>query len=318
MSGGIATEGATPTAPPPVGYLHPLYADSLSEFGAPRPLPASGGWVLERGIPGSGGARDAMGCYPLFSCRDWSRLRLDLDDLEGKLVSVALVADPFGAHDAELLRDCFRDAVVPFKEHYVVDLGRDVEEFAHPHHRRNARRALREVSVEECADPPQLLDDWAALYGTLVERHGVRGIAAFSRASFAKQLRVPGCVAFRAVLKGETVGMLLWYVQGGVAYYHLGAYSERGYEARASFALFRRAVDEFARRGLRWLNLGGGAGAGDASSGLSRFKQGWATGTRTAYFCGRVLDRGGYERIVAAKGAVPTHYFPAYRLGEFS
>lgn len=299
------------------GYAHRAYAESLAEVGTPQPLPRSGGWLLRRAIEGFPAA-DAMGCYPLFCCPDWSRLREDLDELEGRLVSVALVADPFGAHTPDLLRDCFGDVVVPFKEHYVVDLERDVEQFAHPHHRRNARRALREIEVEECDAPSRLLDDWAALYATLVARHDVRGVAAFSRESFAGQLRVPGCVAFRASLGGETVGMLLWYAQGEVAYYHLGAYSERGYEARASFALFSRAIAEFARRGLRWLCLGGGAGASDASSGLGRFKSGWATGTRTAYFCGRVLDREAYARIVAAKGVVPTRYFPAYRLGEFA
>src|SRR5215213_8208057 len=110
---------------------------------------------------------------------------------------------------------------------------------------------------------------------------------------------------------GETVGMLLWYVQGDVAYYHLGAYSERGYELRASFALFQHAIEQFARRGLRWLNLGAGAGAASgAESGLSRFKQGWATGTRTAYFCGRIFDEKKYQEILRARGVPATKYFP--------
>ncbi|PYS84869.1 MAG: hypothetical protein DMF67_03065 [Acidobacteria bacterium] len=208
--------------------------------------------------------------------------------------------------------------VVPFKQHFVVDLSRAPEEFVHAHHRRNARKALRELRVEECANPAEFLDDWVALYGVLVERHGIAGVAAFSRESFAGQLAVPGVAALRAVRDGETLGMLLWYVQGEVAYYHLGAYSERGYELLASFALFSHAIDYFRRRGLRWLNLGGGAGAeGGSASGLSRFKRGWATGVRTAYFCGRVLDRGRYEEIVRAKKIPPTSYFPAYRLGEF-
>ncbi|HSS29061.1 MAG TPA: hypothetical protein VLL50_14020, partial [Usitatibacter sp.] len=64
-----------------LGYAHPGYAGSLAEFGTPRELPASGGWLLEREIPGGG--RDAMGCYPLLCCRDWRALREDLDSLEG-------------------------------------------------------------------------------------------------------------------------------------------------------------------------------------------------------------------------------------------
>ena len=42
------------------GYLHPGYARSLAEFGTPRELERSGGWLLERAIPGSS-YFDAMG-----------------------------------------------------------------------------------------------------------------------------------------------------------------------------------------------------------------------------------------------------------------
>ena len=298
------------------GYAHRAYAESLAEFGAPRHLPRCDGWVLERPIEGFP-EHDAAGCYPLFSCRDWSQLRPDLDELGREAVSVAMVVDPFGEYDEADLRDCFGDVVLPFKQHFVIDLGAPAESFVSAHHRRNARKALREVGVEECAAPAAHLDDWVALYRVLTERHGIEGPAAFSRESFARQLRVPGVAAFRAVRDGETVGMLLWYVQGERAYYHLGAYSPRGYELRASFALFSRSIEEFARRGLRWLDLGGGAGVGGAAAGLSRFKEGWATGVRMAYFCGRIFDRARYEEIVRARGVPPTRYFPAYRLGEF-
>jgi len=129
---------------------------------------------------------------------------------------------------------------------------------------------------------------------------------------------VPGLVVFRAVADAGTEGMLLWYQQGDLAYYHLGAYSARGYDLRASFALFSRAIEYFATQGLRWLNLGGAAGAGEGkSSGLSRFKEGWSTGVRTAYFCARIMDQQKYQELVEAKGVEATEYFPAYRLGEF-
>lgn len=297
--------------------MHPAYAQSLAECGTPLQLPRSRGWVLRRRIPGFA-LEDAMWCYPLFSCNDWSQLGLDLDELEGELVSLSVVTDPFGEYTEAYLKECFRDVVVPFKQHFVVDLSRPPETFVHPHHRRNARRALRELQVERCAAPSDFLDDWTALYATLVERHAVTGVAAFSRDSFAAQLAVPGVEAFRAARDGATVGMLLWYAQGEVAYYHLGAYSARGYELRASFALFSYAMEYFTRQGLRWLNLGGGAGTGAGSeSGLSRFKAGWSNDTRTAYFCGRVLDPLRYQEIVTAKNVPPTEYFPAYRLGEF-
>ena len=300
------------------GYLHPDYAKSLSEFGIPRELSNSKAWILERPIPASR-YTDAMGCYPLFSCPDWSRLGDDLHDLSSELVSVVVVTDPFGSYDLRYLQDCFKDVVIPFKQHFVTDLSCSPESFLSSHHRRNVRRALRSVQVEQCRDPSDCLEDWTVLYESLVERHAVTGIPAFSRESFSKQLKVPGIVVFRAVRENTAVGMLLWYVQGNVSYYHLGAYSDLGYDLRASFALFSYSVEYFAQHGVEWLNLGAGAGLGlDADSGLGRFKQGWSTGTRTAYFCGRVFDKKKYEEIVRARNLAPTEYFPAYRLGEFS
>ena len=299
------------------GYLHETYARSLAEFGVPRNLHHSQGWVLVRPIAGFA-HHDAMGCYPLFACRDWSKLVQDLQDLSDDLVALSVVTDPFGQYDAAYLRQCFVDVVKPFKQHFVIDLHRPVESYVNKHHLRNARKARQTLRVKKCEQPVLLLDDWTALYDTLIERHDITGITHFSRASFAMQLQVPGLVALRAVHKGETVGMLLWYVQGEVGYYHLGAYSPLGYELRASFALFPFAIEYFKASGLRWLNIGAGAGVGsDGTDGLTRFKKGWSTGTRMAYFCGKIFDHARYREIVRAKGVVGTDYFPAYRLGEF-
>ena len=300
------------------GYGHAAYAVSLSEFGKPRHLQRSKGWLLERPIPGFDG-RDAMGCYPFFVCGDWSQLGFDLENIGDELLCLSLVTDPFGEYDVTHLRECFPDVTIPFKEHFVVDLSRALDTFVHSHHRRNARRALSELQVEKCASPIDFLDDWVALYGELIERHNITGLAAFSKESFAKQLVVPGMVAFRAVRSNTTLGMVLWYEQDNRAYYHLGAYSARGYELRASFALFEYSIKYFAQRDLEWLNLGSEAGVGiGGTSGLSRFKQGWSTGTRTAYFCGRVFDQNKYGEIVKARSVGSTKHFPAYRAGEFS
>ena len=172
--------------------------------------------------------------------------------------------------------------------------------------------------MKHCTSADEYLDDWTRLYGNLIERHAIKGLVAFSRNSFAGQFRVPGMVAFRAVSNGETVGMLLWYIQNKIGYYHLGAYSPRGYELGASFALFWVAMRHFAESGLQWLNIGAGAGSqSDGQDGLTRFKRGWSTGVRTAYFCGRILDRQKYQEITQAKQIPATDFFPAYRLGEF-
>ncbi len=298
------------------GYLDPAYAESLSEFGIPLSLPHCGGWLLEREIPHTK-LHDAMGCYPLFACESWSKLKTDLQELDKDLVSVCLVTDPFGDFDVAYLRECFPDLVKPFKDHFVTDLSQPLESLVHPHHLRNARNALRKLDVERCIKPLEFLDDWTSLYETLIQRHEITGVAAFSKNSFARQLAAPGIAAFRAVEHDNTVGMLLWYTQHDRAYYHLGAYSQRGYETGASFALFDHALRYFCSQEIKWLNLGAAAGSTGRDSGLARFKQGWSNGVRTAYFCGRILAPKEYEQLVAATNTGLTGYFPAYRLGEF-
>lgn len=302
------------------GYLDPGYARSLAELGTARELPRSGGWLLVREIPGTG-LQDAMGCYPLFSCRDGSRLTEDLEEAGRDLVALSLVTDPFADFaDPDGLRRVFPDLARPYKEHFVVDLRQPLADHLSDHHRRNARRALRLLEVERAADPAALLDEWCDLYGHLSRRHGIRGFAAFSRAGFAGQLQVPGLVAFRALHGDETVGINLWYRQGEVAFYHLGAYSPAGYALRASFALFQSALEHFAEEGLRWAGLGAGAGLSEKQEdGLRRFKEGWATGTRQAYLCGRIFDRQAYEDLTRrVPGASAGSYFPAYRQGELA
>lgn len=313
----VAPEGTSEGAPL-TGYLHPDYAASLAGFGTPRLLPRSRGWILERTVA-STGDRDAMGCYPLFCCGRWASLEEDLAELEQTLVSVSLVADPFGAFDEATLRRTFPDLCRPFKEHLVADLTVPVVDRLPQHHVRNLRRSRRAVRAEVCLTPVRHLDDWTVLHAHLTERHGIRGVAAFSRPAFQLQLGVPGIVAFRATEGTTTVGMCLWYVQGEVGYYHLGAYSARGYELRASYALFATALEHFRSTGsVRYAGLGAGAGLSETpDDGLSRFKRGWATGTWTAYLCGRVLDRKRYETLAGSRGDGTVSHFPAYRRGEF-
>jgi hypothetical protein len=280
-------------------------------------LPKGGGWLLKRVI--SGADVDAMGTYPLFACSDWQSLKSDFNQLGKSVVSVVIVTDPFGEYNEPLLRDCFGELVTPFKFHFINDLSRPLEGSISKHHARNVCIGIRQGIVERCEDPSSHLDDWVHLYSLLIQRHQISGIRAFSPNSFAKQLKVPGMVCFRAIRGRQTVGIILWYVQNGVAYYHLGAYTDEGYQLRASFALFRKALEYFAASGLKYANLGAGAGLGTAAEdGLSRFKRGWSTSVRTAYLCGRIFDRQEYDYLVRARGVGATDYFPAYRKREFN
>ncbi len=261
-----------------------------------------------------------MGCYPLFSCEDWTGLKEDLQGIgRDDVIALSLVTDPFGEYTASYLKECFNAKVMPFKEHFVIDLTCSMNDYVSSHHRRYARKGLRELQIERSSTPAEWASDWGRLYGHLIARHGIRGISAFSPSAFAGQLCVPGVHAFRASYHSSVVAMVLWYVRDEVAYYHLGAYDPVGYQMRASFPLFWTAIEYFAGAELRWVNLGAGAGlSGGDQDGLSHFKRGWATGMRTAYFCGHIFDYGRYSEIVQSKNLGQTEYFPAYRKGEFS
>jgi hypothetical protein len=299
---------------PETGYLHPQYADALSCYGRPQFLPLSRSAIVIRSIPGSRHV-DATGCYPLFACARWDRLPADLDEIGATLVCLFVVADPFGEYDDALLRRCFKDVLLPYKQHHVIDMRK--RNVFSKQHARNVRKAMSRIEVEVCENTGQVAEDWVALYSHLIRKHQIRGFAAFPRESLISQLRVPGLVIFRARHQGASVGMVLWYVHQDVAFYHLGAYSKSGYDVCASFGLFASSIEYFANR-VRWLNLGGGAGVyPNPEDGLSRFKQGWTNETRTAYFCGRIFDAETYHSLALRNGQCGTDYFPIYRKGEW-
>ena len=301
----------------PSGYLHPAYADSFAEIATPRELPHSGGWFLERTIPGSD-LRDGIGCYPLFACRKWKGLAQDLPALADRLVSLCLITDPFGDFHEKDLPGWF-DVVLPYKPHYVLDLSRSLDLLLPARHRRNTDHALKRVQLDVCHEPLRMLDEWLGLYAHLAARHGITGMRAFSRAAFEKQFAVPGLVMFRASVDGSVVGLHLWYLHRGVAYGHLGATNPRGYKVMASYALYWFAIQQLRGR-VGWLDLGSSAGVPEDATGqgLRQFKAGWSTGVRQTYLCGRICQRDVYEQLVRDRHITRTSYFPAYRRGELA
>jgi hypothetical protein len=301
------------------GYLHPLYAKSLSEFGTPIELRQCDGWLLERRIPNSD-LKDAMGCYPLFCCSDWSKFAADIQEVKDRYVTISIVADPFAPFTDLDLSRCFQ-LVRPFKNHFVIDISDSKYRHINQHHRYYARRALKHMEVKLVDNPKACLDDWVRLYQILINRHHLRGIKAFSKTAFATQFEVPGLMVFRANRSGRTIGMHLWYLQSGVAYSHLSAFDQEGYSLRAAYGLYWSAIQEFKQnhaRELRWIDLGAGAGAREnESDGLSIFKRGWTTIEKVKYFCGSILDLEAYEALTRAKRS-DSNYFPLYRAGELS
>ena len=295
------------------GYSHPGYAESLAEFGTPRRLARSGGWILERPLQGFPW-RDAMGCYPLFACRDWGHLHSDLEAIGSELVSLSLVTDPFGNYDPDLLQGCF-DLVIPFKKHYVRALSEPLK--LSRHHLRYSRRAFGNVTVDVCEEPSRFLDEWTELYGELSRRFNIQGIRAFSRAAFEKQLNIPGAILFRALYRGHAVGAHLVFAQDDVCYAHLAGFNALGHDLMASYAIYWTEIEYFADK-AEWIDWGGGVGIrNDGNDGLNQFKRGWSTATPTSYFCGRIFNRERYDEMQRCCGIGATDYFPAYRQGEF-
>jgi Acetyltransferase (GNAT) domain len=297
----------------PSGYAHPDYAKAVAGPESLIELPASGGWLIQRAIAHSN-ASDAAGPYPLFCCSNWNALQTDLDSLKSKLVSAVIVADPFGHFSVPQLRSYF-DWVAPFKTHLLVDF--DVPDYAPTkHHACYVAKALRHAVVEVSTPPYAMLVDWISLYDHLIQRHAIHGVQAFSPESFRRQFEIPGLVAFRATTRaGECVGAHLWFVHGDVAYSHLSAANERGYEYSCSYALYHAALEYF-RGKVRCLDLGAGAGATIKADGLTKFKAGWSNSSKTAFICGRILDTAAYKMLSSRAAAGCTSYFPAYRYAE--
>jgi hypothetical protein len=296
-----------------VSYDAPEYAASLQEFGTPRRLNAGQGWVLQR--PLVGGGWDVVGCYPFFRCRNWDGLVMDLDQLrQAGCVSATIVTDPLASDAKAAIQQAFTDVARPFKAHFIVDLSGH-QAFGSKHHLRNVRRFEKAGTVELCSNPLAHLDDWCRFYDKLIQRHQITGMARFSPKAFAAQLALPSAVLFRALVDGQPVGMQLWFTESQRADYHLAGYSDTGYQTGgASHALTLAALEHFRHTGTSVALLGSGAGLQhDANDGLTRYKAGWATDTRTAWLAGAILDPVAYAAAAELSKTTQSEYFPAYR-----
>ena len=282
------------------GYLHPTYAEAFADAGEVRHLRRSGSFLLTRPIPGSE-YRDASVGHPLLVSRD---PRGTLDDLRetaalSDVVTLSALTDPLASFDEELLRPAFPDLVRVDAQHYVADLAsfwpaRD--------HRRAAREATSRVDVEVEDAPDAFVARWVAL----TDRPLPGTALGLSARSLARQMALPGCVAFTVLAEDGPVALAVVYVSGDDATVHAMASSEEGESLGARFALVQAIAEDMAGRGLRRLDLG----AVDADPG---FMDGWTEDVRPSYRCGRILDRVAYEELVAATGAADRLAFPAYR-----
>jgi hypothetical protein len=286
-------------------YADPAYVAAVAEGGGGRavPVPAWGAPVMTRPIPEGG--EDAAGAYPMAALSPDADLAAGLAQLADEdLVSVVLVGDPLHGPAATDMAAAF-DLARPFKTHYLVDPRAYAPS---KHHRQEIRRALKRCEVEPLP-LAACLAEWKALYGGLIERHAIKGPAAFSDACFDGLAQAQGVIAFAARVEGQVAAVGLWFEHQGVAYNHLGASNAAGYAAGASYGLYDAAIAHFSQ--CRLINLGGGAGFNDdPADGLAAFKRGFANVETKAWLYGKVLDRARYD---ALSGSRQTSFFPAYR-----
>ncbi len=301
-----------------MGYLHPAYANVYADYGIPLKLERSNGYLLERSIPNSDMC-DAMGCYPIFCCKNWYVLAEDLDELARRgIICVSLVTDPFGPLNEEELRRIF-DTVIPFKTHYVADLSTSRDKIISAKRRRSAEKALEIINVELSSDPMRFVGDWLTLQQELVDKHSIKGMKLLNKNAVERLFAVPGVTVLRASIGDVTVGMHIELIQGDVVYGHLASYSSTGRRHGVSAAIHAWEIEYFIGK-KKWINWGGGASGIEPGEkdGLTEFKRGFSNAIRQTYFCGKILDGAAYSSLVHKTGNDQSRYFPAYRTGEFS
>ena len=123
-------------------------------------LPHSIGGVLRQGIDALP-YFDAVGCYSLLDCAKWKAFADGFTSLATNVVSMAIVADPFGDDTPEPRAQRFPDRAIPFKEHYVVNPARTWRMAISTHPRRNIRMVEKAVPVETTSANAAL--PWLAL-----------------------------------------------------------------------------------------------------------------------------------------------------------
>ena len=290
---------------------HPYASNQYAKAFAPEytslHLPEANTHILLRPITGTK-LQDGIGIYPLCPINAVANLESDFADLEKrKLVSLVLVTDPFFRPELEKMKKAFTK-VAEFKEHYLCDLRK--EHRYSTHHRYEVKRAHKLCETRSIA-LSDYLDEWYVLYHTLINKHGITGIQAFSKHYFAALCALkPTTIA--AFSQGKMVSAHIWFEYEGKVYSHLAASSDEGYKLRSSYAVYDHSIRHFKDAGASIMDFGGGAG-NEASAGLSFLKKGFSNHSAMCYLCGKILDEEKYKEL---NGSNETSYFPAYRMSK--
>ena len=212
-------------------------------------------------------SRDGMGCYPLFSCRDWERLPEDLRRARG----AAGVAHPRHGSVRRLHRRgpaAFIRCARPYKAHFVTDLARRPTSRRTRRHTRNTDARASSCRSNAWRSPGGWPRRGSRCTGSSSSDTRITGPPPSRRSRCGRQLAVPGVRMFKADRRRRRrrPAPLVRAGRGGLR-------TPRGDErarARADGLLraLRHAVEQL-REEVRWLALGSSAGAPDARAGLA-------------------------------------------------
>lgn len=287
------------------------YVSSYAHVGEPLEIPEWGCWILKRPI-GNTGLYDALGGYPAWIVKPNADIQKGLLRLKSLgFVSFVCVPDNYYCPSISELSQYF-EIVHPFKDHYLYD--KRLGEFKYSkHHRYECRQALKSVVVK-IISLTHHISEWVALYQCLVRRHQISGFLAYPASALCKIASLDKELTTIAAFQNNIlVSCHLWVAYGGQVSSFLAASNTIGYEARASYAIYDKAIQYFGENSL--INFGGSAGIQtNAHAGLAKFKSGFANTCKKAYILGSVLDREKYQDLCKLTNTLNIeNFFPAYR-----
>ena len=199
--------------------------------------------------------------------------------------------------------------VVAGKTTLVLDLDAYAERPPPSRNLQQKIEAMREAGATALLDPRRAGEALAQLYPQTLARFGTPASHAFGPQTLARWCDDPTSLALGAEVDGVCIAVALFLTAGPRAEWWLIGSTDRG--RAASAWLIDEAAKRLRERGVRWLNLGGGA---EPDDGLYRFKRRFGAEPHTQYGLRQVYDGATYDELCRAAGVTPAApRFPAYR-----
>lgn len=295
--------------PRPFLFSRHDYCLSLPHVGEPRPCAGLGTTLLERPIPAAGRA-DLAGPWPYVAAPPPATVTGAMDALRHEgFVSLAMFLRPDTAPgDLAALEAALEDtaAIVPLKDHYVLDPRRTLPEL------RNRTRAHLATAARHWQVGPLARAEIPPLCSTMQDQLARRRrLSDFARVPPEHFHVLAGVeeVEALAVFDGDgPAAMLVAARTGGATHLLHFLTTPRVIPSSGSYLLWHEALRHWSRDGCVYL---GGAPESAEGAGIAQFKARWANRTAPAFLLKAVLDGPAYRTLAARCPA--SSFFPAYR-----